>query len=94
MLRIETEREVDGRWIGEVPELPGTLAYGITEAEAKTKVTALALRVIADKIEHGEPMLFRSAAAHAMDRNRAIAISRNAQLSPMWRCRALGTGGE
>jgi len=58
MLRIEIEREQDGRWIGEVPELPGALAYGATEAEARIKTTALALRVIADRIEHGEPVPF------------------------------------
>ena len=52
MLKIEIEREDDGRWIGEVPDLPGVMAYGATEAEARTKVTALALRVIADRIEH------------------------------------------
>jgi len=56
MLKIEIEREDDGRWIGEVPDLPGVMAYGATEAEARTKVTALALRVIADRIEHGEPI--------------------------------------
>jgi predicted RNase H-like HicB family nuclease len=58
MLRIEIEREADGRWIGEVPELPGVLAYGSTEAEAHVKTMALALRVIADRIEHGEPVPF------------------------------------
>jgi predicted RNase H-like HicB family nuclease len=58
MLRIEIEREEDGRWIGEVPDLPGVLAYGATEAEARVKTTALALRVIADRIEHGEPVPF------------------------------------
>ncbi len=56
MLKIEIEREADGRWIGEVPDLPGVLAYGATESEARNKVTALALRVIADRIEHGEPV--------------------------------------
>ena len=56
MLRMEIEREEDGRWIGEVPELPGVLAYGVTEAEARAKTTALALRVIADRIENGEPV--------------------------------------
>jgi len=55
MLKIETEREEDGRWIGEVPALPGVLAYGTSEAEARAKAAALALRVIADRIEHGEP---------------------------------------
>ena len=56
MLKIEVEREADGRWIGEVAELPGCLAYGTTEAEARLKTTALALRVIADRIEHGDPL--------------------------------------
>ena len=56
MLKIEIEQEADGRWIGEVPGLPGVLAYGATEAEARNKTTALALRVIADRLEHGEPV--------------------------------------
>lgn len=56
MLKIEIEREDDGRWIGEVPALPGVMAYGATEAEARAKVAALAFRTIADKIEHGEPL--------------------------------------
>lgn len=51
---VEIEREADGRWIAEVPALPGVLAYGNTEAEAKAKVQALALRVIADRLEQGE----------------------------------------
>jgi predicted RNase H-like HicB family nuclease len=55
MLTIEIEREVDGRWIGEVLELPGVIAYGATKDEARNKAAALALRVIADRIEHGEP---------------------------------------
>lgn len=54
MLRIEIEREADGRWIGEVAQLPGVMAYGATEAEARARTAALALRVIADRIEHGE----------------------------------------
>jgi predicted RNase H-like HicB family nuclease len=53
-LIIELEREEDGRWIAEVPELPGTLAYGQTRDEASSKAKALALRVIADRLEHGE----------------------------------------
>ena len=57
MLRIEIEREADGRWIAEAPQLPGVLAYGDTEDEARTRATALAFRVIADRIEHGEPVL-------------------------------------
>ena len=51
---VEIERETDGRWIAEVPELPGVLAYGDTQAESIAKVQALALRVIADRLEHGE----------------------------------------
>ena len=51
---IETEREDDGRWIAEVMEIPGALAYGATTAEAVARVQALALRVLAERIEHGE----------------------------------------
>ncbi|MGD9615993.1 MAG: type II toxin-antitoxin system HicB family antitoxin [Alphaproteobacteria bacterium] len=58
MLRIEIEREDDGRWIGEVPDLPGVLVYGASEAEARVRATALALRVIADRLENGEPVPF------------------------------------
>ena len=52
--KVELEREDDGRWIAEVSELPGVLAYGITLSEAQAKVQALALRVVADRLEHGE----------------------------------------
>ncbi len=52
--KVELEREQDGRWIAEVPELPGVLAYGQSSAEAKARVQALALRVVADRLEHGE----------------------------------------
>jgi predicted RNase H-like HicB family nuclease len=51
---VEIEQEDDGRWIAEVPELPGTLTYGQTSEEAKAKVQALALRVVADRLDHGE----------------------------------------
>ncbi len=53
-MRIEIDQEEDGRWIGEIPELPGVMAYGQTRAEAVAKVKALALRVMADRLEHGE----------------------------------------
>ncbi len=53
-LEIEIEKEEDGRWIAEVPELPGVITYGSTPEEAKAKVQALALRVVADRLEHGE----------------------------------------
>ncbi len=53
-LRIELEQEIDGRWIAEVAELPGVLAYGATQDQAIAQVQALALRVVADRLEHGE----------------------------------------
>ena len=52
--RVELEQEEDGRWIGEVPDLPGVMAYGTTPDEARAKVQALALRVVDDRLEHGE----------------------------------------
>jgi len=51
---VEYEREDDGRWLAEVIELPGVLAYGGSENEAIAKVQALALRVLADRLDHGE----------------------------------------
>lgn len=54
--RIETEREDDGRWIAEVMDLPGAVAYGKTREEAIQKVEVLALRVLADRVENGEPI--------------------------------------
>jgi predicted RNase H-like HicB family nuclease len=51
---IEHEREEDGRWLAEVPELPGVLAYGKTRDEAMAKAEVLALRVLADRLEHNE----------------------------------------
>ena len=55
-LSIEIEREEDGRWLAEVRELSGVLAYGQTRAEAINRARALALRVIADRLDHGEPV--------------------------------------
>ncbi len=52
--KIELEQEDDGRWLAEVLELPGVMAYGDTPEEAKAKVQALALRVVADRLDHGE----------------------------------------
>lgn len=51
---VEIEREEDGRWIGEVADLPGVLTYGATRDEAVAKAKALAFRVLADRLEHGE----------------------------------------
>jgi predicted RNase H-like HicB family nuclease len=54
VLQIEFDREEDGRWIAEIPALPGVMAYGATRNEARGKVEALALRTLADRLEHGE----------------------------------------
>jgi predicted RNase H-like HicB family nuclease len=51
---LETEQEEDGRWLAEVPELPGVLAYGQTEQEAIARAEALGLRVLAERLENGE----------------------------------------
>ena len=56
MLKIETECETDGRWLAEVPALPGVMSYGDTDGEARAKVTVLALRIVAERIENGEPL--------------------------------------
>lgn len=51
---INFDREADGRWIAEIEELPGVLCYGATRKEAQVKAEALALRVVADRLEAGE----------------------------------------
>ena len=53
-LTLTVDREDDGRWIVEVPELPGVVVYGVTCAEATVKAEVRALRVLVDRIEHGE----------------------------------------
>ena len=53
-MNIEIEREEDGRWIAEIPDLPGVMAYGHSRDEAISKAKALALRVLADRLENGE----------------------------------------
>lgn len=54
IFRIETEQEEDGRWLAEVTELSGVMAYGTTSEQAVARVQALALRVLAERLEHGE----------------------------------------
>jgi predicted RNase H-like HicB family nuclease len=54
IFQIEIEQETDGRWIAEIVALPGVLAYGMTPTDATAKVQALALRVLADRMEQGE----------------------------------------
>jgi predicted RNase H-like HicB family nuclease len=53
-LTLEVEQEQDGRWLAEIPELPGVLAYGSSSEEALAKAQILALRVLAEQLEHGE----------------------------------------
>ena len=52
-LAVEFDREADGRWIAEIPKLPGVMAYGATKREAQQRVYAIALRTIADSVEQG-----------------------------------------
>lgn len=56
-LAVEVELEVDGWWIAEVPDFPGVLAYGTTRLEAIARAQALCLRVLADRLEHGEDVV-------------------------------------
>ena len=53
-MKIKIEREEDGRWIAEIPDLPGVMVYGTTRDQAISKAEALALRVLADRLDHGE----------------------------------------
>lgn len=53
-MRLEVEREEDGRWIAEVPSLPGVMAYGATREEAVARAEALVLRVLADRLKNGD----------------------------------------
>jgi len=62
---IEFEQEDDGRWIAEIPALPGVMAYGTTRSEAESKVEAMALRVIADRIERDNSTMTHVAFASA-----------------------------
>lgn len=70
-LTVEVEQEVDGRWLAEVLELSGVLAYGPTRPEAIARAQALALRVIADRLDHGEPC--RSWASFSRCRHEPVA---------------------
>lgn len=54
VLHIQIEQEADGRWLAEVQDLPGAMTYGVTRTDAVAKVQALALRVLAERLEHGE----------------------------------------
>ena len=54
-MRIEVEQETDGRWLAEAPSIPGGLAYGRSKEGAISKVESLVLRILADRLENGEP---------------------------------------
>lgn len=54
-MRVEVEQEADGRWVAEISTIPGALAYGETRQAAISQAEALALRILADRLEHGEP---------------------------------------
>ena len=54
VLHVEIEQETDGRWLAEVSDLPGVMAYGVSRPDAVARVQALALRSLADRLEHGE----------------------------------------
>jgi predicted RNase H-like HicB family nuclease len=56
MFNVDLEQEADGRWVAEVTDLPGALAYGQTKEQAIARAEALALRVLAERLEHGEPL--------------------------------------
>lgn len=51
---VELDREIDGRWIAEIPALPGAMCYGLTKDEASRRVEALALRILADRLKNGD----------------------------------------
>ena len=53
-MTVEVEQENDGRWIAEIPTIPGAMVYGQTKPEAVAKVEALVLRILADRLDHGE----------------------------------------
>jgi len=55
-LKIEIEREEDGRWLAEVIDIPGVMAYGTSPETAAKAAKVLALHAIADRLEHGEPI--------------------------------------
>ena len=82
-LTIEVEQEEDGRWLAEVPEPSGVLAYGQTRAEAVDRAKALALRVIADRLDHGEsvPELER-VFSHSLDLGRRSKVRNLAGKGP------------
>ena len=69
MFAVELDREKDGRWIAEIPDIPGAMAYGVTKAEALRRAYAVALRTLADTVEQGRtPQVVSSLLGHGMAR--------------------------
>ena len=86
-LTLEYEREEDGRWLAEVPQLPGVLAYGATADEAMARAEVLALRVMAERIEQGERVMALRADSKAVDvlapvSGEILAINQRALMNP------------
>ncbi|QYK52765.1 MAG: type II toxin-antitoxin system HicB family antitoxin [Fimbriimonadaceae bacterium] len=65
IIEIETEQEADGRWIAEITSMPGVMTYGANKNEALQKIQSLALRVMADQLEHNEAMPLLNVTFHA-----------------------------
>jgi predicted RNase H-like HicB family nuclease len=66
---VETEQEEDGRWLAEITDLPGVMAYGGSEQEALRRALALGLRVVAERVEHGEQDLDSDSIPFSFDRS-------------------------
>lgn len=73
-IQLEFEREENGRWLAEAPDLPGVMAYGASPKDAATRVQALALRVIADKLENGEFVPSLDAVSFVMPHHEPVAV--------------------
>jgi predicted RNase H-like HicB family nuclease len=92
--KVEVDREDDGRWIAEVAELPGVLVYGGSPKQAQAKAQALALRVLADRLENGEALPFESVSLPRHEpmgqrtrpaRTRSTCPDRPGREAPTWR---------
>jgi len=86
-VKVQVEREQDGRWIAEVPVISGAMAYGATRDEAVAKVEALVLRILADRLEHGEaaPPAFSTAPPARMNESDEGSGKESSTIKPMQR---------
>lgn len=74
-IQLEFDREADGRWIAEAPDMPGVLAYGQSREEAAARTQALALRVIADRLENGEFISHMNPVSFVVSFDEQVAVS-------------------